>query len=610
MFLRVTRRNLLLLLLTLSVFGLLIYSQIGSRVSLGKGAAHSTGRKQLEHISSKDEVAGGWSRQRLGEEDEEGPNNDVIPVIRFPHESANEDEEVDDDDDEALDVGSLMKDGSDSAGKAKAAVLIGNHMRVGGNIEKLMREEGLIRGAGIVGKIRKGTSRQGQVRQPEQENGEKPAAVILQKPLPVKMSVRASTGNVTKTLSGDTNTQVMVINEHARSKGSKKGTKIGWSRNRQSQPNTSNVSNRTSVQNFAAPVVAVVANNKSAPTHYFYETPGDIKAKKLYIKCLSKLSQTERKALASFEESFSQKESLMVDGVLTLGGKWVILSEFMRSLDREQRLPQVINIGAKKSGTTAFGWFLNMHPQISHSFGNEVHFFDKNYYKGLQYYKSRMNFAKRNQLVFEKTPRYLVTDSAPEHAFKDLPSDVKFIICIRDPLKRALSDFRHDSTLGVRRAYKKNHDVIKGRTAETEGARFAAKAFDKSGNVNSSFDSVRTSSYVKHFRNWLSYFPLDRFIIVDHQQLVDDAFHELHRVERFLGLTPFFERNMFYYDKRRRGTCVYRSTNACPPRSSPGYLPAGRLTGPQEQKLRDYFRPLNRELVELVGDHNFTWVDL
>ncbi|PIK61713.1 putative heparan sulfate glucosamine 3-O-sulfotransferase 1-like [Apostichopus japonicus] len=613
MVLRVTRRNLLLLLFMLSVVGLLVYSKIGSSVNLVKGTALSSGLRKLDNLIHKDELGGKqgeWKSKGVGilPGDDDVHEDDVVGVIRFPHESANEGDD-DGDDDGVADDGddSLVRDGSNGSEKGKAMVLIGNHMRVGGNLEKLMKEEGFIRGVDAAGE------RRGKWIKEKRVDGDGvDREVMVHRRVPVKASGRESVGNDTKELSSrrDANTQVMVINEQARSKAervaNRRTIKVGQSRNHLvADPQPESKKNESLESN------SVVATAQGVQhTHYFYEHPEDTKAKKLFMKCLSKMAPTEKKAFIEFESKYDRKESLLRDGRLTLGGKWVILSDFMRTLGREQRLPQVINIGAKKSGTTALGWFLTMHPQISHSFGNEVHFFDKTYHKGLGYYKSRMNFAKTNNLVFEKTPRYLVTDSAPEHAQKDLPSDVKFIICIRDPLKRALSDFRHDSTLKVRRAYKMNPRVIQGRTAETEGERFADGAFDKFGNVNTSFDSVRTSSYVKHFRNWLSYFDRDRFLIIDHQQLVDDAFHELIRIEKFLGLTPYFEKRMFYYDQNRRGTCMRRPGNPCPPRSSPGFLPAGQLSGPEARKLRDYFRPLNREFVELVGDNNFTWVNL
>lgn len=51
-----------------------------------------------------------------------------------------------------------------------------------------------------------------------------------------------------------------------------------------------------------------------------------------------------------------------------------------------QRLPQAIIIGVKKGGTRALLEFLRTHPDVRAP-GPEVHFFDKNYQKGLDWYR-------------------------------------------------------------------------------------------------------------------------------------------------------------------------------------------------------------------------------
>lgn len=591
-----------MLLLALSVIGLVVYSKIGARVNIIRGTTftsrlakigQSVNNGNIKQNNKISERKGSYTRERDGFDDA-----DVAGVIRLPHDSAQDPGESDGNG--GVDESAVQDSGSDD-GKGKTVIVIGNKVRVGKKLEDVIAEEGFIEGLNLPQENRIKELGEGGGGEEEEKKEGNSETVFLD-------------GEEISKPQNDSqkNPQVVVIKERTGMKTDKEKhksriIKISWNRDRENgSPEKKDQKNVTS-----SSVVSLSAStdDRKAYTHYFFENPQDLKGRKLYTRCLSKMSLEERNRVHEWEEKYRQRESL-TKGHMNIGRKWIALSEYMKGLRREQRLPQVINIGAKKSGTTAFGWFIAMHPQISHSFGNEVHFFDKTYEKGLEYYRSRMNFAKPNQLVFEKTPRYLVTDSAPGHAKKDLPSNVKFIICIRDPLKRALSDFRHDSTLGIRRAYKLNPAIVKNRTAISEGKRFCSRAFDKDGNVNASFDSVRTSSYVKHFKNWLSHFPRDKFLIVDHQRLVDDAYHELHRVEQFLELEPYFNPSMFYFDKRRRGTCVKGRPMPCPPRSSPGILPAGQLDPEQERKLRDYFRPLNQEFVKLVGANNFTWVDL
>ena len=53
---------------------------------------------------------------------------------------------------------------------------------------------------------------------------------------------------------------------------------------------------------------------------------------------------------------------------------------------RRRRCPQVIIIGAKKAGTRALLEFLGVHPDVR-AVGPEVHFFDKNYHRGYEWYR-------------------------------------------------------------------------------------------------------------------------------------------------------------------------------------------------------------------------------
>lgn len=52
----------------------------------------------------------------------------------------------------------------------------------------------------------------------------------------------------------------------------------------------------------------------------------------------------------------------------------------------EKKLPQAIIIGVKKGGTRALLEALRVHPDVR-AVGNEPHFFDRNYEKGLDWYK-------------------------------------------------------------------------------------------------------------------------------------------------------------------------------------------------------------------------------
>lgn len=54
--------------------------------------------------------------------------------------------------------------------------------------------------------------------------------------------------------------------------------------------------------------------------------------------------------------------------------------------DRRRKLPDAIIIGVKKGGTRALIEFLKVHPDVRAP-GPEIHFFDRQYHKGLDWYR-------------------------------------------------------------------------------------------------------------------------------------------------------------------------------------------------------------------------------
>jgi len=67
-----------------------------------------------------------------------------------------------------------------------------------------------------------------------------------------------------------------------------------------------------------------------------------------------------------------------------------------------KKLPQAIIIGVKKGGTRALLEFLRLHPDVR-AVGAEPHFFDRNYEKGLEWYRC---VYPHNTLLFMLTVRF------------------------------------------------------------------------------------------------------------------------------------------------------------------------------------------------------------
>ena len=73
---------------------------------------------------------------------------------------------------------------------------------------------------------------------------------------------------------------------------------------------------------------------------------------------------------------------------------------------------------------------------------SEVHFFSRynNYRQGLDWYRRVMPYSRADQLTIEKTPAYFHSPSVPQR-IHDMNSSIKLVLLVRDPVKRAVSDF-------------------------------------------------------------------------------------------------------------------------------------------------------------------------
>jgi hypothetical protein len=133
-------------------------------------------------------------------------------------------------------------------------------------------------------------------------------------------------------------------------------------------------------------------------------------------------------------------------------------------------LPTVVIIGAMKCGTTALHGYLDRHPEIAMSGAKELNFFfgpDRppavappygeprawaagNWHRGLRWYAA--HFDPAMPVRGESSPGY-TSPARPEVAARmaaHLP-DAKLIYLVRDPVERALSQYRHHVAEGTER---------------------------------------------------------------------------------------------------------------------------------------------------------------
>ena len=91
-----------------------------------------------------------------------------------------------------------------------------------------------------------------------------------------------------------------------------------------------------------------------------------------------------------------------------------------------------------------------MHPNLARKVKPaEPHFFnrDRAYNKGVRLYLKYMPISEPGQITFEKTPNYFVDPGVPERIQK-FNSSIRLLLIVRDPTKRLVSEYTHNSIRG------------------------------------------------------------------------------------------------------------------------------------------------------------------
>ena len=117
-------------------------------------------------------------------------------------------------------------------------------------------------------------------------------------------------------------------------------------------------------------------------------------------------------------------------------------------------LPNFVVIGAPRSGTSWIHQNLIRHPEIFVPRIKEVHFFDRDYERGMSYYELFFADWNHQPAIGETTPAYLhgayTSQDIPALMQKHLPN-AKLIACLRNPTERAYSRYWNSKA-----KYKKN----------------------------------------------------------------------------------------------------------------------------------------------------------
>jgi hypothetical protein len=235
-------------------------------------------------------------------------------------------------------------------------------------------------------------------------------------------------------------------------------------------------------------------------------------------------------------------------------------------------------VGAQRSGTTYLYGLLDEHPEIEMAkpLRPEPKFFldEERYELGLDAYDAQLFSDTAARVRGEKSTSYIESEVAARRIAAMLP-DAMVIAVVRDPVQRALSNYRFSVQHGV-------EDLEPG-----EALRRAAsgdRAWDRARFSVSPFDYLARGRYVEYLERFLAHVARDRLHVLVFEELVADPAVVAGLYEH-LGVDPAFR-------PPGLGTAVNAAAD-----DGDDELPEPDL----EAWMRDYFREPNDRLRAFLG---------
>ena len=275
-------------------------------------------------------------------------------------------------------------------------------------------------------------------------------------------------------------------------------------------------------------------------------------------------------------------------------------------------LPNLVVIGAQKSGTTALHRYLTMHPEIHMSEPKELNFF---------WYPKCLDLLETYSSYFDAEAP-VRGESCPNYTFYPIASGVaeriraaiphtRLIYLVRDPVERSISSYA---------------DYYSQHSAPWSPEMWL-------GDMESPHNQyVAPSRYATQIEQYLKVFPPEQLLVIDQADLRESRLATLRKVFRFLGVdegfvAPGFEQLVATRATLRRKTRVGGLLRESPLAEVVRMLPHGpreAVFGPARrmlstgvdsppvdeglrERLRNTFRDEAARLREITGQKFATW---
>lgn len=251
----------------------------------------------------------------------------------------------------------------------------------------------------------------------------------------------------------------------------------------------------------------------------------------------------------------------------------------------KRAFPHFIIIGAQRSGTTSLYSMLCQHPQIKKAFRKEVHFFDNNFYKGVNWYKAhfplRSVLKNSNSITGEASPYYMFHPFAIPRIKNTCP-DAKLIVILRNPVYRAYSHYKHEIKRGIE-TMPTFEEAIKRENERLKNVSYNFMEKGYSQNAHQNYTYITRGKYLFQIKRVFEYFDKSQVFIDCFENFKNDSVRFCNLVFDFLEIKKFniTEEHL----NKTKGEDLSQAT---------------------KEKLKSYYADDNNELFEYLG-RTFPW---
>lgn len=269
----------------------------------------------------------------------------------------------------------------------------------------------------------------------------------------------------------------------------------------------------------------------------------------------------------------------------------------------ENRPVNLLILGTQKGGTASLSHFLDQHPNcLSPENGKETRYFSQLYDKGNHFFHSHFLEVKKEEnnidCFYEATPENLFDASVPRRVFK-YNAQMKFVVLLRDPIKRAYSawnmwmQFREKnpqkrwnwySGFATLAGKKNMHRLLfeDGDNSFEYWVKRELKILESEKKNNDFPFFVRRGLYAEQLKRYFKLFQKDNFLIYENKELKRNPIKVLKEIEQLLDIKPHDWESLKLKDKHVR---KYRK----------------QIDSSIVAELSQFYKPGNEELFELLG---------